>query len=416
MTSAYDVVIIGGGAAGLCAAVQLAQNDPALSVAVAEQLPRVGKKLIVTGNGRCNITNRSIEPARYHGAQPDFCGSALRRYSNQTVETFFEKIGVPFVYDEVGRAYPRSLQASSVVDALRFAAEENGVSLLTGLTVTDLVHGKSGYRVICGEDTLSARFVLLAAGLCAGGEKLGSSGTVLRLMRQKGYPAVSPAPAIVQLKTDPAAVRPLKGIKVNAAVSLLQNGRLLRREQGEVLFCDYGLSGPPVLQLSRAVGQGGEGFEISLNLMPDWDTRRLSERLYQRIKDLHARAPEEFFTGMLNKRVGQTLLKLCGCAGAENTAALTPDAGRLAQMLGDWRFAVRGTTGFLNAQVAAGGLSTGSFDPESMMSRRDFGLFAAGEILDIDGDCGGFNLQWAWSSALCAADSICKINGTERKK
>lgn len=410
----YDVAIIGGGAAGLCAAVRLKQNNPALKVAILEQLPRIGKKLITTGNGRCNITNKSIELSRYHGEDVSFCEYALKKYTNHTAESFFKKLGIIFVYDEVGRAYPYSLQASSVVDALRFALEELQVDIFTETAVTDIEKRKNLYTVKSQSLTLDCRFVILAAGLYSGGEKIGSNGSVLRLFKQKGYKTIKTTPAIVQLKTDPAAVRALKGMKVNATARLTDGKTVLREEYGEVLFCDYGLSGPPVLQLSRNAERISKRLFISLDIMPEYTANQLEQIIAERINDLKHRTLEEFFTGMLNKRVGQSVLKECGFSLSQSVKELkTSDARAFAEKIKDWRFEIKGTTGFINSQVTAGGLATECFDPQTMMSKKDKNLFAIGEILDIDGDCGGFNLQWAWSSSLLAADAICKIKETE---
>lgn len=403
----YDVAVIGGGAAGLCAAIRCRQNNPDLTVAVLEQLPRVGKKLITTGNGRCNITNKEIKLSRYHGEDSSFCKFALEKYTNITTQSFFKKLGIIFTYDETGRAYPYSLQASSVVDALRFALDELKADIFTETKVHDITKNKNGYTVSAENLTLNCHFVIVATGLFSGGEKLGSSGSVFRLLKQKGYKTVKATPAIVQLKTDPNCVKSLKGMKVNANATLINSGKVLRREYGEVLFCDYGLSGPPILQLSREVERCATKSQISLDIMPEYTENQLAELITQRVKDLKRRTLEEFFTGMLNKRVGQSVLKECGFTLSQAVSTLKDgDAQKIAKKTKDWRFTINATTGFLNSQVTAGGLSTDCFDRYTMMSKKDKNLFAVGEILDIDGDCGGFNLQWAWSSALCAADSI----------
>lgn len=397
-----DVIIIGGGAAGLCAAVRLKKNLPHLKVVLLEQLPRVGKKLIVTGNGRCNITNREIRPERYHGAHPGFCLPALKKYGGARTEEFFSSVGVVITYDETGRGYPYSLQASSVVDALRFAAAECGADVRCDCAVSDFKRENGIFSVKTADGAIVCRYLIAAGGMYSGGDKLGSTGALFGMFRKKGYPTVAPAPAIVQLKTDPATVRPLKGIKVNAAAALLKDGKAVRRESGEVLFCDYGLSGPPILQLSRAAGRNERGLEISLDLMPQYDGAETVRLLSSRVSDIGERPAEEFFTGLLNKRVGQTLLKLCKISGRVQNG----DIKALSRMIHSWKFPVSGTTGFINSQVTSGGLDTSAFSAETMESLRDRGLYAAGEILDIDGDCGGFNLQWAWSSAMAAADAI----------
>lgn len=402
----YDVAIIGGGAAGLCAAVRLKQLSPELSVVIAEQLPRVGKKLITTGNGRCNITNRDLSAVHFHGEVPEFAIAALKRFDNNVADAFFRSIGVLFTYDETGRAYPYSLQAASVVDMLRFAADEKGVETRTETRIEGIRQDGKGFSLETADGTIKARCILVAAGLYSGGDKLGSDGKILRIMRDKlGYATVKTTPAIVQLKTDPQAVRSLKGIKVNGTVSLERDGKTVRTESGEVLFCDYGLSGPPVMQVSRAVERGGK-FAVSIDIMPQYDFGELCRILHERIDFLGDRTAEEFFTGMLNKRVGQYILKNCGYSFSDSAAIMRRDVKKLAAAIKQMRFAVTGTTGFINSQVTAGGLDTRAFDENTMMSKKHGGLFAAGEILDIDGDCGGYNLQWAWSSAMTAAEGI----------
>ena len=402
-----QVAIIGGGAAGLCAAVALKQRAKTANVVLLERLPRVGKKLLATGNGRCNITNRDANPARWHGQDPAFCRTALERYDRTAVQRFFGTLGVEFTYDEQGRAYPYSLQAGAVVDALRFAAEELGVRILTDCLVEKIIPKKQSFVLEFGNQTLTAQAVLAAGGLTAGGAAMGCDGGLLRLLKALGFATIPQHAAIVQVKTETDVVRQLKGIKINGISALYDKERIIRKEAGEILFCDYGLSGPPILQLSRAVEQTDRALEIGLDLMPEYSEEQVTEMLCARAVSLQNRTAENFFVGLLQKRVGQVLLKSVGVAAATPVSAL--DAATLqtlARQVKDWRFQVTGTTGMAHAQVATGGLSTDGFLPETMMAKRLPGLFAAGEILDVDGDCGGFNLQWAWASAMTAADGI----------
>lgn len=400
-----DVIIIGGGAAGLCAAVALKHKNPALTVRLLEALPRVGKKLATTGNGRCNITNKNITEVRYHGTHPDFAMYALNRFGVQVTEDFFRKIGVPFVFEEE-KGYPASLQAASVVDCLRFAAEEAGVIVCTETRVTNIQLSRGLFKVIAGNLSFLAENVIIAAGLLSGGERLGSDGQMLELLKKAGFKTVKTYPAIVQLKTPPETVRQLKGIKVNAEVKLKSGSKLLRREYGEVLFCDYGLSGPPILQVSGAAALA-QSPVISLDLMRDKSLDELTAELSDRISLLGGRSTDEFFTGMMNKRLGQVIIKAAGYKLNTPVSALDKNAAqRIAAIIKDFSFTVTGNTGFINSQVTSGGLDTEQFDRKTMMSLDCKGLYAIGEILDIDGDCGGFNLQWAWSSALCAAEAI----------
>ena len=410
----YDVLIIGGGAAGLCAAVRIKQLLPTASVLVAEQLSRVGKKLITTGNGRCNITNKNITLERYHGEEKQFAEYALSSYTNKFTEEFFSKIGVLFTY-EGDKAYPYSLQASSVLDALRFSAERLSVEIYTETKVFDFEHKKDCFRVSSDKGEFFAKNVIVASGLYSGGEKLGSDGAALRLLKNKGYGTVKTTPAIVQLKTDNTLTRSLKGIKVNAKASLLSGSKPLRTDIGEVLFCDYGLSGPPIMQLARETARSDKDFYISLDIMPEYSQNELFDILKKRIENLSELPLEEFFTGMLNKRVGQAILKLSGLKLTDKTNILRhKNISEVVSLIKNLNFKVTGNTGFINSQVTAGGLSTRQFDPQTMMSKRDKNLFCIGEILDVDGDCGGFNLQWAWSSAFCAAEAIAESLGGKK--
>ena len=402
-----NVIIIGGGAAGLCSAIAIKQKNPALSVRLLEALPRVGKKLATTGNGRCNITNKNILKERYHGKNTDFAMYALSKYSGKKTEDFFHAIGVDFIF-EGDKGFPASLQAASVVDCLRFAAEEVGVIICTETKVTNIQLSGGLYKVISGNMSFLAENVIIAAGLLSGGERLGSDGQIFALLKKSGFSTVKTYPAIVQLKTEPETVRQLKGIKVNAIVSLKSNSRMLRQEYGEVLFCDYGLSGPPILQVSGAAATA-QSPVISLDLMPEKTLEALKTELKERISLLSFRTADEFFTGMMNKRLGQVLIKSAGYKLNMSVSAFDNNAAqKIATLIKNLNFTVTGNTGFINSQVTSGGLDTRQFDPKTMMSLECKGFYAIGEILDIDGDCGGFNLQWAWSSALCAADAITK--------
>lgn len=403
-----DVIIIGGGAAGLCAAVYLKQNNSNLSVRIIEALPRVGKKLALTGNGRCNISNLDINLTRYHGENVEFCQYALKNYGLNFTESFFEKIGIPFVFENQ-KAFPASLQGGSVVDCLRFAADELGVITHLDTNVTNIQISKGNYKVICDNLSFMAKNIIISAGLFSGGERLGCDGSILSIMKKAGYKTIKTAPAIVQLKTETAIVKQLKGIKVDANVSLKKGKNTIRTEFGETLFCDYGLSGPPVMQISREASRNEGDYSVSLDIIPDHSFNELFNMLENRKNNLKNRRLDEFFTGMLNKRLGQVVLKLSGCSLSDGVESLDiMKLKKITSVIKDMSFKVTGTTGFSNSQVTSGGLNTSQFDDKTMMSKSDNGLYAIGEILDIDGDCGGFNLQWAWSSAFCASESILK--------
>lgn len=401
-----DLIVIGGGAAGLCAAVYFKKKNPESSVRIIEAGTRVGKKLALTGNGRCNITNKYIDISRYHGKNVEFCRYALEKYNRFITEDFFESIGVNFCFED-DKAYPASLQAASVVDCLRFAVDNLGILTHLETPVTNIQISGGNYKVICDKLSFLTKNVIIATGLLSGGDRLGCNGKMLEILNKAGFKTVNTSPAIVQIKTETDVVKQLKGIKVNANATLIVNGKEIRTEFGETLFCDYGLSGPPILQISRGVGSDNSKCEISLDIMPHINFYELFELLEIRVKNLKQRNLDEFFTGMLNKRVGQVLLKLIGCKLTDKASSLdSSKLKKLVSLMKDWRFKATGTNGYINSQVTAGGLDTNEFECATMESKTAKGLYCIGEILDIDGDCGGFNLQWAWSSAMCAADSV----------
>lgn len=401
-----DIIIIGGGAAGLLSAVYLKKQNPKLNIRILEALPRVGKKLAVTGNGRCNITNKNINLNRYHGKNVSFAEYALNKYDLSFTADFFESIGVPFVF-EGDKAFPASLQAGSVVDCLRFAAEENGIIIHTDTKVTNIQILKNQYRVWVDKISFICDTVIVATGLYSGGYKCGSDGSMFELLKKAGFKTVDTTPAIVQLKTENDITKQLKGIKVDANVTLKANDKIVRQDFGEVLFCDYGLSGPPVMQLSREVPRNKNCMSLSLDIMPQISLNDLKTKIKARAENLKARPLEEFFTGMLQKRIGQVILKQCGLKLSDKAEVLNDNLiDRISKMIKSFDFKVLDTTGFVNSQVTAGGISTDEFEATTMMSKKYDRFYAVGEILDIDGDCGGFNLQWAWSSSFCACDNI----------
>lgn len=399
----FDIIIIGGGASGLTAAVTAKRaGGEGLRVAVLERLDRVGKKLLTTGNGRCNLTNRYLELSRFHGEDSAFAASAFRQFPLANTLDFFAELGVVVKFER-DKAYPYSLQASSVVDALRFEAAELGVSLLCGQTVTAIERLDRGFLVKAG-GSFTARKVILAAGGSAA-PKLGTDGSGFELLKTLGHTIVPPKPAIVQVKTETGYVRQLKGVKVDAVASVRVDGKIIRTENGEVLFCEYGLSGPPILQLSRLVSvyEGDYPMEIVLNFMPEYSFEAVAAMCWRRVKRHPNRTLDEFFTGMLQKRLGQILVKSCGFSLSGAAGSLTPkDCNALAAAVNGFSLVTTGTTGFENAQVTAGGALTLEFHPDTLESYKVPGIYAAGEVLDIDGDCGGFNLQWAWSSGFAA--------------
>lgn len=415
-TEIYPVAVIGGGASGMAAAIEAAGILGPGKVLLLERGARAGRKLLATGNGRCNLTNRFADVSRYHGADPGFAGLALKRFPVEANLQFFERLGLLAVEEEEGKFYPMPLQAAAVLDVLRLALDEGGVNLLTGIDVQAVRPGKGGFSIICGADggepVFRARKVIIACGGEASPGLGGWSGGY-SLLAGFGHRITPRLPAIVQLKADVKGVKGLSGSKFDARVTLLSGRKPVRAERGELLFTDYGVSGPPIMQLSGGAVQlmdEGKPASLSVDFLPDWDEEQLRSQLFRRKKLLRGRKLEDFMTGFVPKRLGQMVLKAAGAAPLSREAG-TLDSGEIAasaSLLKGFPLRLTGDNGMKNAQVTQGGAATAGFNPGSMESRLVEGLYACGEVLDIDGDCGGFNLQWAWSSGRLAGISAAK--------
>ena len=407
----YDYIVIGGGAAGLAAAVFLTRERKNSRVLVLEKNPRVGKKLLATGNGTCNLTNTEAAAHRYHGA-PALAQAVLDAFSVSETMDFFTEIGVDCAVRSDGKVYPYSEQAGAVLDALRLSAESAGAEIRCDSKVERLEKSGDGWVAVVGTQRFYAPKVLVAVGGAAA-PSLGGGADGYRLLTDWGCEKTPLFPSIVQVRTETDYVRAVKGIRVDATVHLTLGGKKLAAQTGEVLFTDYGLSGPAVMQLSRSVGdwerrKKGE-MAAHLDLLPAWTQERLVDRIRQRSR-LSGRTLEDLLTGLLHKRVGQTVLRVAQVLPLTRAVESLTDeeCERIAATVKDWSIAVVGTQGFGGAQVTAGGIAAGCVDSRTMAVRGIKGLYAAGEMLDVDGDCGGFNLQFAWSSAYVAAQAMMK--------
>ncbi len=395
------ILIIGGGASGMMAALTAAEQ-PGNAVTLLERQSRVGRKLLATGNGRCNLTNLDLAATHYHGARPDFAVPALSRFGLDDTLRFFRSLGLLTVADDTGRVYPLSDQANSVLDVLRFALETRGVSVVCSCDVIEVKKKARGYEAISatGERYFCDRLIV-AAGSCAG-KKLGGTKSGYRLLGMLGHSCTPLSPSLTQIKTDQTHVRALKGVRADALVQLRQNGRLIAHEAGEVQFTDFGLSGPVAFSLSREAGLL-DGAELALDFLRAYGCADVDALLQNKRAAMGALPAAELLSGMLHARLGGVIMRralgsLQRPAGALTDAELT----QVRQQLRCFTLPVTGVMGMENAQVTAGGIVTDEFDPQTLESRLAPGVFATGEVLDIDGDCGGYNLQWAWSSGRLA--------------
>ena len=411
MRKTWDAVFIGGGAAGLAGAIMLKRLCGEASVLIVEKGQRVGRKLLATGNGTCNFSNREANALQYHGQDPAFPAAALTAFPPSDAAAFFASIGVESEVRSNGRMYPICASASAVLDCLRAECAARGVEVLCDTAVTAIEPQKGGFLLKTAGEPIETKLVAVTAGGAAS-PSLGGCADGYALLTALGYKKTPLFPSIVQVRTDTAFVKAVKGLRVDGTVTFRLNGTPVASETGEILFTEYGISGPAVMQISRVVGdweraKKGE-LTAHIDLLPAMPADTLKEKLNTRKLLFANRSLEDYLTGLLHKRIGQTVLRYV------KVVPLTREAGSLteeetkaiADGIKNWTLTVTGTQGFGGAQVTAGGIDTADFEPYTMESKRHPGLFAAGEVLDVDGDCGGFNLHFAWASACAAASAM----------
>ena len=391
--------IIGAGASGMAAALAAAENEN-VQVILMERQSRVGRKLAATGNGRCNLTNLHANNQGYHGDAPEFAETALIRFDVEDTLAWFRGMGLYTVAEKSGRVYPYSDQANSVVDVLRFALERPNIQLLTGFEVKKAKKVGEGFRVVSAEKAVFCEKLIIACGGLAG-TKLGGSMSGYHLLREFGHKCTKLRPTLVQLKSAWSGCASLKGVRANCHVQILCDGKLHAESCGELQFKEYGLSGPVIFEVSRDACCGRRNWVCKLDFLPDMDLETLRKELLRR-KNTNWNA-EELLTGILHNRLGRVLTQSVGIKGTWKIADLRDDEiAAVCSAVKSFEAVLTETMGMDAAQVTAGGILTTEFDAATMESRRIPGLYACGEVLDIDGDCGGYNLQWAWSSGRLA--------------
>lgn len=426
-----SVAVIGGGASGLMAAIAAARAGA--SVTLLEARDRVGKKILRTGDGRCNLTNVAVSPSAYN--DPDFVAPILSRYPYESIRLFFEELGLYVYEDERGRIFPFSNTATSVLDVLCLECDHLGVQTLCRREVMDIqVSEASSPDERFSIHTRGGEITRADAVVLATGDEAGLLGLL-------GHHRVKQRPVLCPLRCEREALKGLEGIRVQAMVTLLQDGLLAGYEEGEVLFKKDGVSGIPILDMSRIAEPGDV---LSVDLFPGTSEAHLADLIEMRCEHLGWRAPEDFLTGMLHSRLAAAVRRMAGetaaaerlsattgnatttgplaattgkAEGADPLAAITDTpviAGQLPTCLGgislqsiahvlkDYRLHVVGQGDAKAAQVTSGGGRNIEFDPETLESKLVSGFHATGEVLDVDGKCGGFNLHWAWASGQVA--------------
>jgi len=403
-TKNRKIAVVGAGFSGMAGAIQLKRMCPELDVFICEALPRAGKKILVTGNGRCNLTNRNVSAGYYRGDLRLF-GSVYPKADNKSMLAFFESLGLVCREDFAGRYYPVSNQASSVLDALRNETDRLGIKVITECRVDSLERRAEGWLL---NKSIYVDAVLFACGGKAAPVH-GSDGSGLRLLEKNGIRITPLYPSLVPLKVK-GFTKALKGIRAQGRISIREAGRVLAEDTGELQYTDYGLSGIPAFQVSgvvtRALGEG-RGVIATVDSAPFMTEGELVEYLHNILKRYPDMRAGDILSGIMPKKLGEYFVKECSFNPEKKAVSISAGAvPKIAAAVKNKKYQISSAGDFPEAQVTAGGIVSDEIDLNNLSLRKLKGIFVCGEMTDVDGLCGGYNLQWAFSSAVVAARGI----------
>lgn len=398
------IAVIGGGASGLMAAIVAARKGA--EVTIYEKMNKVGKKILATGNGRCNYTNMNMSIDRYHGKNIKAAENILNFFNLDKTLNFFENLGINPYIGDLGKVYPSSLQSSSILDVLRYEAQRLKVEEVTDFEVIELRKSKGTFSIIGKDNAYEADKVILAVGGKAS-PQLGTNGNGYELAKSFGHKIIEPFPALVQLKLKGKYFKRITGIRFDGVVKGFTDKKDIREDEGEILFTEYGISGPPILQISRKVIEElnkGHKVYVSVDMFPNISKVNLYELLNSRFKKIGYKSIEDGLIGFINKKMIPVVLAEAGFEDLNKKCEKLnkKEIYRIIDILKGWIFEVTGHNTWEQAQSTAGGVDMSEVNPKTLESAKIKGLYLSGELLDVDGDCGGFNLQWAWSSGYTA--------------
>lgn len=394
------IIILGAGASGLMAAIICARQNN--KVVVIEKNNKAGRKILATGNGKCNYTNRVQNEKYYRSSNKGFPNKVFSEFDvNRTIH-FFESLGI-HPKEVNGYLYPSSEQSQSVVQVLEMECKRLGVEIYYEHNIKEI--RKPFFTLVSDHKTFHGHKLILAAGGCAS-PNLGSDGSGYNIAKNFGHSIIKPLPALVQLVSLQKYCKMISGVRVPAKVTVNSNGKILEREEGEILFTQYGISGIPILQISRYVSQAldeGQRVNLSIDFMPKINKEESYKLLINRKNRAKGKTCEEYLIGLFNNKLSLVLLKESKIDKDKKVSSLSnQDIDKLNTNIKEFNMTINDTKGFENAQVTAGGVNTKEVNPITMESNIIKDLYFAGEIVDVDGTCGGYNLQWAWSSGYVA--------------
>ena len=403
-----NIAIIGGGASGMMAAITAAGNGAEVTVYEAKE--KLGKKLLATGNGKCNFTNLVQEDSCYRGSDMTFSKAVRECFTVEKTMEFFKQIGIePKVKN--GYVYPNSEQAASVAEALAMELRAKRVKVIQEQVVS--IKKQDGLFLVKTEQgNAEYEKVIMCCGSCAG-MKNPKEFFGYRLAEQLGHSITPLIPALVQLRCKEKWFKTVSGVRTEGIISVFADGKEIAKEKGELLFAEYGLSGIPVFQVSRFAGEAlrlGKKVTCAVDLLPGYTMVELEQLLEKRLETLKNRTAEELLTGLLNHKLNYILLKELGINPVEDSKKeyTSEKIKKLAKLYKSLSCQVTELNPFSSAQVCAGGVNTSEIDHKTLESKLVNNLYFAGELVDVDGTCGGYNLQWAWSSGYVAGSNAAK--------
>lgn len=400
-----ELVIIGGGASGIMAA--LSANENGINPIILEKNNRIGKKILVTGNGRCNYTNVLLTKNDFNN--PDFVEKVLNEFGPQETVDYFEILGIVPKIENEGKTYPLSEQASSFLDVFLYELDKRNIKVELNQEVTNITKNNDIFIIhtLSGKKYFSKKVIF-----CVGGNSMpltGSNGQGYEIIERLGHKITHIFPALVKLKLESPYLKQLSGVKINSQVDLMLDDKVIQSENGDILFTNYGISGPTILELSRKANE-----LINMNKKPKIKVVLIQNvsksKIIDRFDSSTDKAIGQSLIGLINKRFIHVLLKEVEIEKENLVINEIPKEKiyKLIDLLYDWRFTIKGSLGFDESQVTAGGIDLESVDNITLESKIVKGLYFAGEILDIDGRCGGYNLQWAWTSGYVAGKHASK--------
>lgn len=398
-----DILIIGGGASGMMCAITAKENNPDKTVTILEKQNRIGRKILSTGNGRCNLLNINLSSENYNGSFSQYMDRFISINPAENILSYFKKLGLYTKVESEGRVYPVSNHASSVLDILRFKIESLNVNVECEQTVIEIKKDKKGFLIKADKNIYTTEKLVIATGSPAS-PKLGGDNSGINILKSLGHKTAPSYPALCPIKVKSSLLPSLKGLRVNGKVTLFDGESLVDEENGEIQFTENALSGICVFNLSNSL-YGLKKPNIKLNLLPY--EKKINKIINNQIKIFNSRNAEDIFSGIFQKKLSLAVLKEAGIKPSQSVKSLNNNQiNTLSDIISGWRFEIIGAEEYNKAQVAGGGVAASELNPNTMESKIIKNLYICGEAVDIIGKCGGYNLYFAFASGKVIGENI----------